>query len=178
VARKRRGWIRECLTPLAWYLSTKLPSPPTWSVPMVGARAGNALLAEVPMGRWETLTFIAGFSRAGIVALMLIKGAMTEQRSSLISNNVSSLLFGGGTSSSSTSSPSTRPSACRRQSRPVEENCDTCRSTGQTSTQSNWCSIPRRRCYAKRVSGLERCVRGLKPSKCVGYFRHCGYDPL
>jgi hypothetical protein len=28
------------------------------------------------MGRWKTLTFIAGFSRAGIVALMLIKGAM------------------------------------------------------------------------------------------------------
>lgn len=37
---------KGCLTPLALYLSTKLPSPPTWSVPTVGARAGNALLAR------------------------------------------------------------------------------------------------------------------------------------
>src|SRR5215831_12778159 len=37
---------KGCLTPLALYLSMKLPSPPTWSVPTVGARAGNALLAR------------------------------------------------------------------------------------------------------------------------------------
>jgi transposase len=37
---------KGCLTPLALYLSMKLLSPPTWSVPTVGARAGNALLAR------------------------------------------------------------------------------------------------------------------------------------
>src|SRR5262252_1279017 len=37
---------KGCLTPLALYLSMKLPSPPTWSVPTAGARAGNALLAR------------------------------------------------------------------------------------------------------------------------------------
>jgi hypothetical protein len=35
---------------------------------------------------------------------------------------------------------------------PAEQNCDSCRSTRQTSTQSNWCSIPLRRCCAKRRS--------------------------
>src|SRR5262249_30205737 len=75
-----------------------------------------------------------------------------EKHSSLISNNVSLLLSGGGTSSSSTTSPSTRLPARRRQSKPAEQNCDTCRSTRQTSTQSNWCSIPSRRCYAKQPS--------------------------
>jgi transposase len=31
------------------------------------------------MGHWETLTFIAGFRRTGIVAPMLIKGAMNGE---------------------------------------------------------------------------------------------------
>ena len=42
---------KGCLTPLALYLSTKPPSPPIWSVPTVGARAVNALLARF---RWDT----------------------------------------------------------------------------------------------------------------------------
>ena len=39
-----------------------------------------------------------------------------------------------------------------------------------------------RKAAERTVNGLERCVRsfirGLKPSECVGYFRHCGYNPL
>jgi hypothetical protein len=31
------------------------------------------------MGYWETLTFIAGFRKTGIVAPMLIKGVMNEE---------------------------------------------------------------------------------------------------
>jgi hypothetical protein len=31
------------------------------------------------MGRWETLTFIAGLRRTGLVAPMLIKGAMNGE---------------------------------------------------------------------------------------------------
>src|SRR5262249_59240640 len=34
------------------------------------------VVADAPMGRWETVTFIAGLRQAGIVAPMLIKGAM------------------------------------------------------------------------------------------------------
>src|SRR5262249_61248725 len=37
---------------------------------------GERLVADAPMGRWETVTFIAGLRQAGIVAPMLIKGAM------------------------------------------------------------------------------------------------------
>ena len=42
---------KGCLTPLALYLSMKLPSPPTWFVPMVGAHAENALSARF---QWDT----------------------------------------------------------------------------------------------------------------------------
>jgi len=37
------------------------------------------LVGDVPMGHWETLTFIAGFRQTGIVAPMVIKGAMNGE---------------------------------------------------------------------------------------------------
>jgi hypothetical protein len=54
----RRGRVdagsasKGCLTLLALYLSTKLPSSPTWSVPTVGNRRGERLIiiGEVPVG--------------------------------------------------------------------------------------------------------------------------------
>jgi transposase len=52
VARARRRWIREqgLLDPARLVFIDETPSPPTWSVPTVGARAENALLARF---RWD-----------------------------------------------------------------------------------------------------------------------------
>jgi hypothetical protein len=50
-ARRGGSASKGCLTPLALYLLTKLPSLRTWPVPTVGAHAGNASLA---MFRWGT----------------------------------------------------------------------------------------------------------------------------
>ena len=39
-----------------------------------------------------------------------------------------------------------------------------------------------RKAAERTIEGLERCVcsfiRALKPSECMGYFRHAGYEPL
>ena len=40
---------------------------------------GERLVGDVPMGQWETVTFIAGFRQSGIVAPMVIKGAMNGE---------------------------------------------------------------------------------------------------
>ena len=40
---------------------------------------GERLFADAPMGHWETVTFIAGLRQTGIVAPMLIKGAMNGE---------------------------------------------------------------------------------------------------
>src|SRR5262249_22754295 len=40
---------------------------------------GQRLIADVPMGDWETVTLIAGFRPTGIIAPMLIKGAMNGE---------------------------------------------------------------------------------------------------
>ena len=40
---------------------------------------GERLITDAPMGDWETVTFIAGLRQTGIVAPMLIKGAMNGE---------------------------------------------------------------------------------------------------
>jgi hypothetical protein len=51
MARAAESASKDCSTPLALYLSTKLPSLGIWSAPTVGANAENASLA---MFRWRT----------------------------------------------------------------------------------------------------------------------------
>ena len=40
---------------------------------------GERLVSDAPMGHWETVTFIAGLRQTGVVAPMLIKGAMNDR---------------------------------------------------------------------------------------------------
>jgi transposase len=136
VARKRRRWIREQglldPAPLVFIdetaVTTNMVRPNGWSP------RGERLIGEVPMGHWETLTFIAGFRQTGIVAPMLIKGAMNGtmprpyspaegHRRRRQRRLPQSRRRGGG-------NPGPRSRTA------------TCRSTRQTSTQSNWCFIP------------------------------------
>src|SRR5919108_3500599 len=78
VARARRRWIRE----QGWLDTTRLVFIDETAVTTNMVRLngwnprGERLFADVPMGNWETLTFIAGFRQTGIVAPMVIKGAM------------------------------------------------------------------------------------------------------
>ena len=81
VARARRRWIREQgLLDSARLVFIDETAVTTNMVRLNGwSPRGERLVGDVPMGRWETLTFIAGFRRTGIVAPMLIKGAMNGE---------------------------------------------------------------------------------------------------
>jgi transposase len=103
-----------------------------------------------------------------------------EKHSSLISNNVSSLLSGAGTSSSPTTS---------RVEEAIKARGPELRLLPEYSPDLNPIEMVfhplkalLRKAAERTVNRLERCVRsfirGLKPSECAGYFRHCGYDPL
>src|SRR4029450_3906526 len=78
VARARRRWIRE----QGWLDTARLvfideTAVTTNMVRLDGwSPRGERLVAGAPMGHWETVTFIAGLRQAGIVAPMLIKGAV------------------------------------------------------------------------------------------------------
>ena len=75
MARARRRWVREqgLLDParLAFIDETAVT---TNMVRLNGWNArGERLVWDVPMGYWETVTFIVGLRQTGIVAPMLIK---------------------------------------------------------------------------------------------------------
>ena len=81
VARARRRWIRE----QGWLDNARLvfideTAVTTNMVRLNGwSPCGERLVADAPMGHWETITFIAGLRQTGIVAPMLIKGAMNGE---------------------------------------------------------------------------------------------------
>ena len=81
MARARRRWIREqgLLDP-ARLVFIDETAVTTNMVRLNGWNPrGERLVGDVPMGHWETLTFIAGFRQTGIVAPMVIKGAMNGE---------------------------------------------------------------------------------------------------
>jgi transposase len=188
VARARRRWVREqgLLDPahLVFIDETAIA---TNMVRLNGWNPrGERLVGDVPMGYWETVTFIAGFRQTGIVAPMLIKGPMNGQaflayieeflvptlkrRDIVVFDNVSFHKVSG-----------------------VEEAIQTggasLRYLPQYSPEFNPIELVfhplkavLRKAAERTIEGLERraasFIRALKPSECIGYFRHAGYEPL
>ena len=188
VARARRRWIREqgLLDPARLVfidetaVSTNMVRPNGWNP------RGERLVGDVPMGHWETLTFIAGFRQTGIVAPMVIKGAMNgeaflayieqclvptlKRRDIVVADNVSFHKVAG-----------------------VEEAIRAggaeLRYLPQYSPELNPIELVfhplktlLRKAAERTIKGLERragsFIRALDPSECMGYFRHAGYEPL
>src|SRR6202023_582354 len=81
VARARRRWGREQgLLDSARLVFIDETAVSTNMVRSNGwTPRGRRLVGDVPMGHWETLTFIAGLRQTGIVAPMVIKGAMNGE---------------------------------------------------------------------------------------------------
>ena len=188
VARARRRWVREqgLLDP-ARLVFIDETAVTTNMVRLNGWNPrGERLVGDVPMGHWETLTFIAGFRQTGIVAPMVIKGAMNgeaflayveqclvpilKRRDIVVVDNVSFHKVVG-----------------------VEEAIEAAgaslRYLPQYSPEFNPIELVfhplkalLRKAAERTIDGLERCVRSfiraLKPSECMGYFRHAGYEPL
>ena len=147
---------------------------------------GERLVGDMPMGHWETVTFIAGLRQTGIVAPMLIKGAMNgeafvayieqclaptlKRNDIVVVDNVSFHKVAGVEDAI--------------QARGAE-----LRYLPQYSPEFNPIELVfhplktlLRKAAERTIKGLERRVgsfiRALDPSECVGYFRHAGYEPL
>src|SRR5882724_2177502 len=188
VARARRRWVREqgLLDPAHLVfidetaVTTNMVRPNGWNP------RGKRLVGDVPMGHWETLTFIAGFRQTGIVAPMVIKGAMNgevflayveqfliptlKRRDIVVVDNVSFHKVAG-----------------------VEEAIQAAgaelRYLPQYSPEFNPIELVfhpvkalLRKAAERTIKGLQRCVRSfiraLDPAECRGCFRHAGYEPL
>jgi transposase len=188
VALARRRWVREqgLLDPAHLVfvdetaITTNMVRLNGWSP------RGERLVADVPMGHWETVTLIAGFRQTGVVAPMVIKGAMNGQaflayiehclvptlkrRDIVVIDNVSFHKVAGveeaiqAVRADLSYLPPYSP-----EFNPIEE---------LFHPLKTWL----RKAAERTVKGLERrtksFIRSLDPAECVGYFRHAGYEPL
>jgi len=188
VARARRRWIRE----QGWLDTTRLvfideTAITTNMVRLNGwSSCGERLVADAPLGRRETVTLIAGLRRTGIVAPMVIKGAMngesflayieqclvpTLKRGDIVvADNVSFHKVAGveeairGVGASLRYLPQYSPDL-----NPIE-------------LVFHPAKTFLRKAAERTIEGLHRCVRSfirtIDPSECMSYFRHAGYEPL
>ena len=70
---------KVCLILPGWCLSTR-PAVSTNMVRLRGrAPRGARVIGAVPLGRWETITFVAALRLNKMVAPMVIEGAMTGE---------------------------------------------------------------------------------------------------
>ena len=188
MARARRRWIREqgLLDParLVFFdetsVNTNMVRPNGW-----GPR-GVRLVGHVPMAHWQTLTFIAGFRQTGIVAPMVIKGAMNGQtflayieqcvvpalkrRDIVVIDNV----------------PFHKAAGVQKA---IEAVGATLRYLPAYSPDLNPIELVfhplkafLRKAAERTVDGLNRSVgsfvRALVRSQCIEYFKHAGYKPV
>src|SRR6267143_3808945 len=188
VARARRRWIREqgFLDP-AHLVFIDETAVTTNMLRLNGWNPrGERLVSDAPMGHWETVTFIAGLRQTGIVAPMLIKGAMNgeaflayieqclvptlKRRDVVVVDNVPFHKVAGVEEAI--------------QARGAE-----LRYLPQYSPEFNPIELVfhplkalLRKAAERTINGLQRRVgsfiRALDPSECTGYFRHAGYEPL
>jgi transposase len=188
VARARRRWIRE----QGWLDTTRLVFIDETAITTNMVRLngwnprGERLLADVPMGRWETVTFIAGLRQTRIVAPMLIKGAMNgESFLAYVKQGLAPTLKRGDIVVAD-NVPFHKVAGVEEAIRAVGASL---RYLPQYSPDLNPIEPVfhplkslLRKAAERTIEGLRRCIRSyirvLDPSECRGYFRHAGYGPL
>jgi transposase len=188
VARARRRWIRE----QGWLDTARLvfideTAVTTNMVRLDGwSPRGERLVADAPMGHWETVTFIAGLRQTGIVAPMLIKGAMNgeaflayieqclvptlQRRDIVVIDNVSFHKVAGVEEAIRAAGASLRYlPQYSPDLNPIEMVFHSLKTFLRKAAQ-------------RTTDGLQRSIRSyiraVDPSECMGYFRHAGYEPL
>ena len=146
---------------------------------------GDRVVADAPMGHWDTVTFIAGLRQTGIVAPMVIKGPMngttflayieqclvpTLKRGDIVvADNVSFHKVAGvehaigAVGASLRYLPQYSPDL-----NPIE-------------FMFHPLKTSLRKAAERTIKGLNRSVRSFirtfDPSEGIGYLRHAGYDP-
>ena len=187
MARARRRWIREqgLLDPAHLVfidetaITTNMVRLNGWSP------CGERLVGQAPMGHWETVTFIAGFRQTGIVAPMLIKGAMNGEafRTYIERCLVPTLKRGDIVVVDNVSFHKVSGVEEAIQARGAS-----LRYLPQYSPDLNPIELvfhplktALRKAAERTIEGLERCarsfIRALDPAECREYFGHAGYEP-
>jgi transposase len=188
VARARRRWIRE----QGMLDSTRLvfideTSVSTNLVRIRGRAArGLRLVGRVPLGRWETITFVAALRHNKMTAPMVIEGTMSgEMFRAYVEQCLVRTLNRGDVvvvdNFAAHKAPGVREA--------IEKAGATLRYLPKYSPDLNPIEMPYSKFKAHLRKAAERTVRGLccairtfvpqlGQRECANYFRHAGYAPI
>ncbi|HYV69082.1 MAG TPA: transposase [Pseudolabrys sp.] len=139
------------------------------------APRGVRVIGSVPLGRWETITFVAALRHNKMIAPMVVEGAMTgEMFLAYVENGLVPML---------------RRNDIVVIRRAIEKSGATLRYLPKYSPDLNPIEMPYskfktflRKVAARTVPGLNRAIRSfipqLSPQECANYFRHAGYASI
>jgi transposase len=140
-------------------------------------------IGAVPLGRWETITFVAALRHNKMVAPMVIEGAMTgEMFLAYVENCLVPMLRRNDIVMMDNCRVHLGPGIRRA----IEKAGATLRYLPKYSPDLNPIEMPYskfktflRKVAARTVPGLNRAIRSfipqLSPQECANYFRHAGY---
>jgi transposase len=172
---------KACLTPLAWCSSTRLS---TNMVRLRGrASRGVRLIGRVPLGNWETITFVAALRHNKLTAPMVLEGAMSgEMFRAYVEQCLVPALKRGDVVVMDNFAAHKVPGVREA----IEKAGATLRYLPKYSPDLNPIELPYskfkdhlRKAAERTVRGLYRTIRAFVPQlgarECANYFRHAGY---
>ena len=185
MARSRRWWqrLQPSLTPKrlvfideTWTKTNMTRSHGWWE-------RGERLIAQVPHGHWQTMTFIAPLRHDGLTAPCVLDVPSTVRASQPMSSRSWCLRYRKATSSLWTISARTRATRSTQPSAPPEQGSCSCRPTHPTSTPIEQALAKLktllRKAEERTLEALWRRIGSLldafSSAECTNYFRNCGY---
>jgi len=188
VARARRRWIREqgFLDPARLVFIDETAVSTNMARLRGRAASGVRVIGIVPLGKWETITFVAALRHNKMIAPMVADGAMTGEmflayvesclvpvlrRNDIVVMDNCRIHLGAGIRTA------------------IEKSGATLRYLPKYSPDLNPIELPYskfktflRKVAARTIPGLTRAIRSfipqLSPKECANYFTHAGYASI
>lgn len=150
------------------------------------APRGVRVIGAVPLGRWETITFVAALRHNKMIAPMVVEGAMTGE---LFLAYIEKCLVPMLRRNDIVVMDNCRVHLGPDIRRAIEKSGATLRYLPKYSPDLNPIEMPYskfktflRKVAARTVPGLNRAIRSfipqLSPQECANYFRHAGYASI
>ena len=176
---------KVCLIPPGWCLSTRPPSARTWCRLRGRAPRGVRVIGTVPLGRWETITFVAALRHNKMIAPMVVEGAMTGEMflayvenclvPTLRRNDIVVMdncrVHHGATAFAGRSRTVRRDAALPAEIFARPQSHRDCLTANSRHSCAKWQREP----SEASTRAIRSFIPQLSPQECANYFRHAGY---
>jgi len=188
VARARRRWIREqgFLDPARLVFIDETAVSTNMARLWGRAARGIRVIGSVPLGSWQTITFVAALRHSKMIAPMVVEGAMNGE---MFLAYVENCLVPTLRRNDIVAMDNCRIHLGPRIREAIEKSGATLRYLPKYSPDLNPIEMAyskfktfMRKVAARNVPGLTRAIRSFIPQlgrqECTNYFRHAGYGAI